>query len=44
MYDKLDIQLNEIPDWNCCSASIGYGEGGLLPRLVLNARNLALAE
>jgi heterodisulfide reductase subunit B len=44
MCDKLDIQLNEIPDWNCCSASIGYGEGGLLPRLVLNARNLALAE
>ena len=44
MCEKLDIQLNEIPDWNCCSASIGYGEGGLLPRLVLNARNLALAE
>lgn len=44
MCDKLDIQLNEIPDWNCCSASIGYGEGGQLSRLVLNARNLALAE
>ena len=44
MCEKLGIQLNEIPDWNCCSASIGYGEGGLLPRLVLNARNLALAE
>jgi heterodisulfide reductase subunit B len=42
--DKLDIQLNEIPDWNCCGASIGYGEGGELPRLVLSARNLALAE
>lgn len=41
---KLDIQLNEIPDWNCCGASIGYGEGGELPRLVINARNLALAE
>ena len=26
--DKLEIQLNEIPDWNCCGASIGYGEGG----------------
>jgi heterodisulfide reductase subunit B len=42
--DKLDVQLNEIPDWNCCGASIGYGEGGELPRLVLSARNLALAE
>ncbi|MDK9724773.1 MAG: CoB--CoM heterodisulfide reductase iron-sulfur subunit B family protein [Sterolibacteriaceae bacterium MAG5] len=44
MCDKLDIQLNEIPDWNCCGASIGYAEGGELPRLVLSARNLALAE
>ncbi len=44
MCDKLDVQLNEIPDWNCCGASIGYGEGGELPRLVLSARNLALAE
>ncbi len=42
--DKLDLQLNEIPDWNCCGASIGYGEGGELPRLALSARNLALAE
>jgi heterodisulfide reductase subunit B len=44
MCEKLGIQLNEIPDWNCCGASIGYGEGGELPRLVINARNLALAE
>ncbi len=44
MCDKLDIQLNEIPDWNCCGASIGYAEGGELPRLVIGARNLALAE
>ncbi len=42
--DKLDVQLNEVPDWNCCGASIGYGEGGELPRLVLSARNLALSE
>jgi heterodisulfide reductase subunit B len=41
--EKLDIQLNEIPDWNCCGASIGYGEGGELPRLALSARNLALS-
>jgi heterodisulfide reductase subunit B len=44
MCDKFDIQLNEIPDWNCCGASIGYAEGGELPRLAVNARNLALAE
>lgn len=44
MCDKLGIQLNEIPDWNCCGASIGYAEGGELPRLAVNARNLALAE
>jgi heterodisulfide reductase subunit B2 len=44
MCNKLDIQLNEIPDWNCCGASIGYAEGSELPRLVLNARNLAIAE
>jgi heterodisulfide reductase subunit B len=40
----LDITLTEIPDWNCCGASIGYAEGGELPRLALNARNFALAE
>ncbi|NOX07890.1 MAG: heterodisulfide reductase [Gammaproteobacteria bacterium] len=42
--DTLDIQLNEIPDWNCCSASIGYAGGGELPRMALSARNLALSE
>lgn len=44
MCDTLDIKLNEIPDWNCCGASIGYGEGGGLPRLALTARNLANSE
>lgn len=44
MCKKLDIQLNEIPDWNCCGASIGYAEGGELPRHVMNARNLAISE
>ncbi len=44
MCDELDIQLNEIPDWNCCGASIGYGGGGELPRLTLSARNIALSE
>jgi len=44
MCRHLDIRLNEIPDWNCCSASIGYCEGGELPRHVMNARNIALSE
>jgi len=44
MVKYLDIQLNEIPDWNCCGASIGYAGGGELPRLALSARNLALSE
>jgi len=44
MCEALDIQLNEIPDWNCCAASIGYAGGGELPRLTLSARNIALAE
>lgn len=44
MCDVLDIQLNHIPDWNCCSASIGYNGGGELPRLALSARNIALSE
>ena len=42
--NELDIQLNEIPDWNCCSASVGYAGGGELPRLSLSARNIALSQ
>ncbi len=42
--NTLDLKLNEIPDWNCCSASIGYSGGGELPRLALSARNIALSE
>ena len=42
--EELDIQLNDIPDWNCCSASVGYAGGGELPRLVLSGRNIALSE
>ncbi|HEB59022.1 MAG TPA: heterodisulfide reductase [Gammaproteobacteria bacterium] len=44
MCETLDIQLNPIPDWNCCAASIGYAGGGELPRLALSARNMALSE
>ncbi len=44
MCDELDVKLNDIPDWNCCSASIGYGGGNVLPRMTLSARNIALSE
>ena len=44
MCEELDVELNEIPDWNCCSASIGYCGGGELSRLALSARNIALSE
>ncbi len=44
MCKTLDVKLNEIPDWNCCGASIGYAEGSELPRHIMNARNIALSE
>jgi heterodisulfide reductase subunit B len=44
MCKTLEIELTTIPDWNCCGASISYAGGGELERLVLNARNFALAE
>lgn len=44
MCKMLDIKLNEIEDWNCCSASIGYAGGGVIPRLSLSARNFALSK
>jgi len=44
MCKTLEVKLTQIPDWNCCGASIGYAESGELPRHVMNARNFALAE
>ena len=44
MCETLDVKLTTIPDWNCCSASISYADGGELERLVMNARNFTLAE
>lgn len=40
----LGMNLKEIDDWNCCGASISYVGGTELQSIVLNARNLALAE
>ena len=44
MCKTLDVKLTQIPDWNCCGASIGYAESGELPRHVMNARNFALSD
>lgn len=38
----LGIELNEIPDWNCCGATSAHGTNRLLS-IALPARNLALA-
>ena len=44
MCRTLDIKLTQIPDWNCCGASISYTGASELTRHTLNARNFALAE
>jgi heterodisulfide reductase subunit B len=44
MCKTLDIKLTQIPDWNCCGASVSYAGSGELARHVINARNFALAE
>ena len=44
MCEELGIKLNTIPDWNCCSASVGYESSRVLPRMSLSARNIALSE
>jgi heterodisulfide reductase subunit B len=44
MCDTLGITLKEIPDWNCCAASVGYAGGGEIPRISLSARNIALSQ
>jgi heterodisulfide reductase subunit B2 len=44
MCGTLDIKLTEIPDWNCCGASITYAGSGEIARHAMNARNFALSE
>jgi len=44
MCDKLDIKMTQIPDWNCCGASISYAGSSELARHVLSARNFALSD
>lgn len=41
---ELGIELRDIPDWNCCGASVGHIEGGHLANTTLSGRNLAQAQ
>jgi len=43
LLEALDVQLEEIEDWNCCGATAAESNSHLLS-YVLPARNLALAE
>jgi heterodisulfide reductase subunit B len=42
--EALDMEFEEIEDWNCCGASVSYAGASDLAIKVLNARNLAIAE
>ncbi|WP_018085436.1 CoB--CoM heterodisulfide reductase iron-sulfur subunit B family protein [Desulfurispora thermophila] len=42
--EALGMHLEEIPDWNCCGATIASGVVGDFTQQVVAARNLALAE
>jgi len=42
--EALGMQLEEIPDWNCCGATVASGVVGDYTQQVVAARNLALAE
>jgi len=44
MCRALGMKLTEIPDWNCCGASISYAGSGEIARHAMNARNFALSE
>lgn len=41
---RLGVELETIEDWNCCGASVGHVEGGMLPQAALSGRNLAKAR
>ncbi len=40
---ELDVELEELDDWNCCGASAAYSTDYMLS-LALPARNIAIAE
>lgn len=41
--ERLGIELEELPDWNCCGASSGHSTSYLLNHALVG-RNLAIAE
>ncbi len=41
---KLDVELEDLNDWNCCGASVAHVEAGALPVKALSGRNLANAS
>ena len=41
--EKLDIEIEEIPNWTCCGASHAQGVDDLAA-LAVNARNISIAE
>ncbi len=43
VFEKLEIKMNEIDDWNCCGAT-SYNSMDEMKAFGLSARNLALAE
>lgn len=40
----LDIHLEEIPDWNCCGATVASSVVGDFTQQTMTARNLSIAE
>ncbi|WP_066634569.1 CoB--CoM heterodisulfide reductase iron-sulfur subunit B family protein [Desulfolucanica intricata] len=42
--EALDIQIEEIPDWNCCGATVASGVVGDFTQQAITGRNLAIAE
>lgn len=42
--EALGMEIKEIPDWNCCGATMASGVVGDYTQQVVTARNLALAE
>jgi heterodisulfide reductase subunit B len=40
----LDIELAEVPDWNCCGATVASSVIGDAPAQVMSLRNLAMVE
>lgn len=44
VFAKMDLELQDIEDWNCCGASVGHLGGGHLGNSALSARTMALAQ